>query len=158
MPTAVHGSKQDLGLLRRPMQRLASAQRLRPHTRLSNPMYSTNELIDPISFYTLANTAGSMTQQDLTGPPTKARYTCMSVCLSVAQSQQHLCPLSAIGYAVVGYCCPAQPDPTQKPKSTIEQHQHRASSVLNRNVREFGVARLFDGSHDSCWNSEQVDI
>lgn len=38
----------------------------------------------------------------------------------------------------------------------IHIHIYRASSVLNRNVREFGVARLFDGGHDSCWNSEQV--
>ncbi|KAM3570007.1 hypothetical protein VYU27_007904, partial [Nannochloropsis oceanica] len=31
----------------------------------------------------------------------------------------------------------------------------RVSSVLNRNVKEFGVAHLFDGSPDTCWNSDQ---
>lgn len=32
----------------------------------------------------------------------------------------------------------------------------RVSSVLNRNVREFGAAHMFDGSDITCWNSAQV--
>ncbi|EKU22089.1 nuclear receptor 2c2-associated protein [Nannochloropsis gaditana CCMP526] len=31
----------------------------------------------------------------------------------------------------------------------------KVSSVLHRNVREFGAAHMFDGSSDSCWNSDQ---
>lgn len=31
----------------------------------------------------------------------------------------------------------------------------RVSSVLNRNVKEFGKKHLFDGKDDTCWNSEQ---
>lgn len=31
----------------------------------------------------------------------------------------------------------------------------RVSSVLNRNVKEFGKKFLFDGRDDTCWNSEQ---
>lgn len=31
----------------------------------------------------------------------------------------------------------------------------RVSSVLNRNVKEFGKKFLFDGREDTCWNSEQ---
>jgi len=33
--------------------------------------------------------------------------------------------------------------------------QSRVSSVLNRNVKEFGKKHLFDGKEDTCWNSEQ---
>ncbi len=33
--------------------------------------------------------------------------------------------------------------------------QCRVSSVLNRNVKEFGKKHLFDGKEDTCWNSEQ---
>jgi hypothetical protein len=33
--------------------------------------------------------------------------------------------------------------------------QARVSSVLNRNVTEFGKKHLFDGKEDTCWNSEQ---
>lgn len=31
----------------------------------------------------------------------------------------------------------------------------KVSSVLNRNVKEFGKKFLFDGREDTCWNSEQ---
>jgi len=31
----------------------------------------------------------------------------------------------------------------------------RVSSVLNRNVKEFGKKHLFDGKDDTCWNSDQ---
>ena len=97
-----------------------------------------------------------MAQKNLTGPPTKARYTCMSVCLSVCRTAASL--PCRIGYAPSSATA-ALPNQTQ-PNHIIDRskHIHRASSVLNRNVREFGVARLFDGSHDSCWNSEQVYI
>lgn len=33
--------------------------------------------------------------------------------------------------------------------------QAKVSSVLNRNVKEFGKKFLFDGRDDTCWNSEQ---
>ncbi len=33
--------------------------------------------------------------------------------------------------------------------------QCRVSSVLNRNVKEFGKKFLFDGREDTCWNSDQ---
>ena len=32
---------------------------------------------------------------------------------------------------------------------------YRVSSVLRRNVREFGPKHLFDDSLDTCWNSDQ---
>ena len=32
---------------------------------------------------------------------------------------------------------------------------YRVSSVLRRNVREFGPKHLFDGLEDTCWNSDQ---
>lgn len=31
----------------------------------------------------------------------------------------------------------------------------KVSSVLNRNVKEFGKKFLFDGREDTCWNSDQ---
>ena len=31
----------------------------------------------------------------------------------------------------------------------------KVSSVLNRNVKEFGKQFLFDDREDTCWNSEQ---
>ena len=31
----------------------------------------------------------------------------------------------------------------------------KVSSVLNRNVKEFGKQFLFDGREDTCWNSDQ---
>jgi hypothetical protein len=33
--------------------------------------------------------------------------------------------------------------------------QSRVSSVLNRNIKEYGKKHLFDGNEDTCWNSEQ---
>ena len=33
--------------------------------------------------------------------------------------------------------------------------QLKVSSVLNRNVKEFGKKFLYDGREDTCWNSEQ---
>ncbi|XP_041326998.1 nuclear receptor 2C2-associated protein isoform X1 [Pyrgilauda ruficollis] len=32
----------------------------------------------------------------------------------------------------------------------------RVSSVLNRDVKQFGKQHLFDGSEETCWNSDQV--
>uniref|UniRef100_A0A8U7NF03 Nuclear receptor 2C2 associated protein n=1 Tax=Corvus moneduloides TaxID=1196302 RepID=A0A8U7NF03_CORMO len=29
------------------------------------------------------------------------------------------------------------------------------SSVLNRDVKQFGKQHLFDGSEETCWNSDQ---
>ena len=85
-------------------------------------------------------------QEDLTGPPTKAKYVRLSI-------SSHLCR----------HRLWQRSSATDRPPNPIQQSQHypqyghnRASSVLNRNVREFGVARLFDGGHDTCWNSEQV--
>ncbi|KAJ1085684.1 hypothetical protein NDU88_005810 [Pleurodeles waltl] len=31
----------------------------------------------------------------------------------------------------------------------------RVSSVLNRDVKQFGKKYLFDGNEDTCWNSDQ---
>lgn len=31
----------------------------------------------------------------------------------------------------------------------------KVSSVLNKNVKEFGKQHLFDGREDTCWNSDQ---
>lgn len=36
-----------------------------------------------------------------------------------------------------------------------DDFQCRVSSVLNRNVKEFGKKYLFDGREDTCWNSDQ---
>ena len=36
-----------------------------------------------------------------------------------------------------------------------EEFSCRVSSVLNRNVKEFGKKFLFDGREDTCWNSDQ---
>ncbi|XP_039254877.2 nuclear receptor 2C2-associated protein-like [Styela clava] len=33
--------------------------------------------------------------------------------------------------------------------------QIRVSSVLNRDVKQFGKKHLFDGDDDTCWNSDQ---
>ena len=33
----------------------------------------------------------------------------------------------------------------------------RVSSVLNRDVRQFGKKFMFDGDEETCWNSDQVD-
>ncbi|KAL3866821.1 hypothetical protein ACJMK2_044083 [Sinanodonta woodiana] len=33
--------------------------------------------------------------------------------------------------------------------------QVRVSSVLNRDVKQFGKKHLFDGKEDTCWNSDQ---
>ncbi|KAM6396013.1 nuclear receptor 2C2-associated protein isoform 2-T2 [Rhynochetos jubatus] len=32
----------------------------------------------------------------------------------------------------------------------------RVSSVLNRDVKQFGKKHMFDGSEETCWNSDQV--
>jgi len=32
----------------------------------------------------------------------------------------------------------------------------RVSSVLNRNTKAFGKQHLFDGSDETCWNSDNV--
>ena len=32
----------------------------------------------------------------------------------------------------------------------------RVSSVLNRDVKQFGKKFMFDGEEDTCWNSDQV--
>ena len=32
----------------------------------------------------------------------------------------------------------------------------RVSSVLNRDVKQFGKKYLFDGEEETCWNSDQV--
>ena len=34
----------------------------------------------------------------------------------------------------------------------------KASSVLNRNVKEFAVGNIVDGSPDTCWNSDTVRV
>ncbi len=35
------------------------------------------------------------------------------------------------------------------------EYECRVSSVLGRNVKEFGKKHLFDGREDTCWNSDQ---
>ena len=35
---------------------------------------------------------------------------------------------------------------------------HRVSSVLNRDVRQFGKSFMFDGDDETCWNSDQVHV
>lgn len=32
----------------------------------------------------------------------------------------------------------------------------RVSSVLNKNVKEFGKQNMFDDSNETCWNSDSV--
>ncbi|NXC20546.1 NR2CA protein, partial [Corythaeola cristata] len=32
---------------------------------------------------------------------------------------------------------------------------HRVSSVLNRDVKQFGKKHMFDASEETCWNSDQ---
>ena len=34
----------------------------------------------------------------------------------------------------------------------------RVSSVLNRDVKQFGKQFMFDGDDETCWNSDQVGI
>jgi hypothetical protein len=46
--------------------------------------------------------------------------------------------------------------PSTPPSSLISPEVTcRASSVLRRNVRQFGTANMFDGKEDTCWNSDQ---
>ena len=33
----------------------------------------------------------------------------------------------------------------------------RVSSVLNRDVKQFGKQCMFDGDDETCWNSDQVE-
>ena len=33
----------------------------------------------------------------------------------------------------------------------------RVSSVLNRDVKQFGKKHLLDGDEETCWNSDQVN-
>ncbi len=33
---------------------------------------------------------------------------------------------------------------------------YRVSSVLNRDVKQFGKKFMFDGDEETCWNSDQV--
>ena len=33
---------------------------------------------------------------------------------------------------------------------------YRVSSVLNRDVKQFGKKYMFDGDLETCWNSDQV--
>lgn len=33
---------------------------------------------------------------------------------------------------------------------------HRVSSVLNRDVKQFGKKYMFDTNEETCWNSDQV--
>lgn len=35
---------------------------------------------------------------------------------------------------------------------------NRVSSVLNRDVKQFGKKFMFDGEEESCWNSDQVIV
>ena len=37
-------------------------------------------------------------------------------------------------------------------------HVLRVSSVLNRDVKEYGKKFMFDGNDETCWNSDQVPI
>ncbi|KAG0713769.1 Nuclear receptor 2C2-associated protein [Chionoecetes opilio] len=39
--------------------------------------------------------------------------------------------------------------------SLVGESQCRVSSVLGRNTRELGKHHLFDGSAETCWNSDQ---
>ena len=36
--------------------------------------------------------------------------------------------------------------------------QVKVSSVLNRQVREYGKIFMFDGREDTCWNSDQARL
>uniref|UniRef100_A0A8C1VH41 Nuclear receptor 2C2-associated protein n=1 Tax=Cyprinus carpio TaxID=7962 RepID=A0A8C1VH41_CYPCA len=36
--------------------------------------------------------------------------------------------------------------------------QSRVSSVLNRDVRQFGKKFMFDSNEETCWNSDQVTL
>lgn len=40
-------------------------------------------------------------------------------------------------------------------ESIIQECECRVSSVLGRNTRELGKQHLFDGSPETCWNSDQ---
>ncbi|NXS29308.1 NR2CA protein, partial [Pomatostomus ruficeps] len=44
---------------------------------------------------------------------------------------------------------PGVPSPSAPPGA------RRVSSVLNRDVKQFGKQHLFDGSEETCWNSDQ---
>jgi len=39
--------------------------------------------------------------------------------------------------------------------SNKSEFSAKVSSVLNKNVKEFGKQFLFDGREDTCWNSDQ---
>jgi len=40
-------------------------------------------------------------------------------------------------------------------ESEAEDFEVKVSSVLNRQVREYGKMYMFDGREDTCWNSDQ---
>ncbi|NXO63781.1 NR2CA protein, partial [Phainopepla nitens] len=42
------------------------------------------------------------------------------------------------------------------PQGAVALSPRRVSSVLNRDVKQFGKQHLFDGSEETCWNSDQV--
>ncbi|NWV42247.1 NR2CA protein, partial [Grantiella picta] len=42
-----------------------------------------------------------------------------------------------------------------RPPGTTARVPRRVSSVLNRDVKQFGKQHLFDGSEETCWNSDQ---
>lgn len=37
-----------------------------------------------------------------------------------------------------------------------DTHPCRVSSVLNRDVKQFGKKHMFDANEETCWNSDQV--
>lgn len=39
--------------------------------------------------------------------------------------------------------------------SDLSTFSCKVSSVLNRNIKEFGKKHLFDGCEETCWNSDQ---
>ncbi|NXD59408.1 NR2CA protein, partial [Corvus moneduloides] len=41
------------------------------------------------------------------------------------------------------------------PPGLVARVPRRVSSVLNRDVKQFGKQHLFDGSEETCWNSDQ---
>ncbi|NXH88390.1 NR2CA protein, partial [Edolisoma coerulescens] len=41
------------------------------------------------------------------------------------------------------------------PPGAVALSPRRVSSVLNRDVKQFGKQHLFDGSEETCWNSDQ---
>jgi len=40
----------------------------------------------------------------------------------------------------------------------VDCSSYRVSSVLNRDVRQFGKKFMFDGKDETCWNSDQVAV